>query len=292
MRARAALACALVLAWTAVAHAGPTGFETVDAESAAVTPAGAATAAPSLALPAAPVLQAPQGHGALAATGPVPAPVAKSASPSLGGDRARILLRSLTVPGWGEASIGRRGSATVFLTAEVAIWASFTSFRIQEQLRRDSYQQTAQLFAGIDLTRRDEEFKRIVGSYLSSDEYNQFVVARDAANLYLDPDHPDYAGYHAYIDAHSLKGADTWNWDSVDHILRYRGQRKDAQRAALRANTALAFAVVNRLISAVHASRLHSMDTKAADARSWNLEVAPAPGDDAMAFRVGVRTRF
>jgi hypothetical protein len=287
MSARAAFACALTLAWAGAAHAGATGFEILAADSATAAP-GAAPANPSLALPAAPVLQ-PAPGGALAPATPVPAPVA-NATPGLGGDRARILLRSLTVPGWGEASLGHRGSATVFMTAEIAIWASFTSFRIQEQLRTDSYEQTAQLFAGIDLTRRDEEFRRIVGSYLSSDEYNQFVVARDAANLYLDPDHPDYAGYHAYIAAHELKGADTWNWDSVDHILRYRGQRKNAQRAALRANTALAFAVVNRLLSAVHASRLHSMDVKAG--RSWNLEVAPAPGDDAMAFRVGVRTRF
>jgi len=289
MRASAALACALALAWAGAAHAGATGFEILAADSATAAP-DTAHANPSLALPAAPVL-APRGNGALAPTTPVPATVA-GGTQGLGGDRARILLRSLTVPGWGEASLGRRGSATVFMTAEIAIWASFTSFRIQEQLRKDSYEQTAQLFAGIDLARRDEEFRRIVGSYLSSDEYNQFVVARDAANLYLDPDHPDYDGYHAYIAAHELKGADTWNWDSVDHILRYRGQRKNAQRAALRANTALAFAVVNRLISAVHASRLHGMSAKAESARSWNLEVAPAPGDDAMAFRVGVRTRF
>lgn len=287
MRTRMAAAGVLALAWAGIAHAGATGFEALARDS-AETNSGAA---PSLALPAAPVLQAPPGGGALAPTAPVPAKVAQASQPALGGDRARILLRSLTVPGWGQASLGHRGSATVFMTAEIAVWASFTSFRIQEQLRRDSYEQTAQLFAGIDLTHRDEEFRRIVGSYLSSDEYNQFVVARDAANLYLDPDHPDYAGYHAYIAAHELKGADTWNWESVDQLLRYRGQRKNAQRAALRANTALAFAVVNRLISAVHASRLHGMYTKE-QTRSWNLEVTPAPGDDAMAFRVGLHTRF
>src|SRR5262249_30993206 len=35
--------------------------------------------------------------------------------PRLGAERASILLRSLTVPGWGQASVGHRGAAKVFL---------------------------------------------------------------------------------------------------------------------------------------------------------------------------------
>ncbi len=200
-------------------------------------------------------------------------------------DRARILLRSLTLPGWGQATLGRRTSAWVFGLAEIGIWTSFTAFKVQEQLRRESYEKTAMLFAGVNLDGRDDEFRRIVGSYLSSDEYNQLVVFRDAANQFYD----DPAAYRQYIAEHSIGGANSWSWASVDDLLRYRSQRQREQRAANRANTALALAIGNRILSAIHAARFaHSTPP---EQRSWQIEYAPTgdrPGD----FRVGVRTRF
>ncbi len=199
-------------------------------------------------------------------------------------ERARLLLRSLTVPGWGQATAGRRTSATVFGLAEVGVWTSFTAFRIQSQLRRDTYERTASLFAGVSLGGRDEEFRRTIGSYLSSDEYNQLVVFRDAANLY----YSDPVAYRQYIATHSIGGRDAWSWDSESSLLRYREQRKDAQRAAIRANTALACAVVNRLLSMVHAARIPTH----APAHSWNFELTPGDGSDALACRMGVRARF
>ncbi len=209
----------------------------------------------------------------------------KSSLPMLSAERARILLRSLTVPGWGQATLGRRRAAGAFLIAETGVWASFTAFKIQEQMRRESSERTARLVAGIDLDGRDEEYRRIVGSYLSSEDYNRYVVFRDAAELYYDRP----AEYQAYIAAHVLRGRDTWAWPSIESILRYRGQRKDSQRAAQRANTALAVAVGNRLVSAIHAARLAGRPVKP---RAWNLEVSPVGGNDATAFHFGVRTRF
>lgn len=209
----------------------------------------------------------------------------------LGPERARILLRSLAVPGWGQATLGRRTSAAVFATAELGIWATFASFRIQEQMRREAYRQTALLGAGIDLKGRDEEFRRIVGAFSSSDEYNLYVVARDAANLYLsDPYAPDMAGYRAYIAKYSLHGTDAWSWSSADAFLRYGAQRKDAHRAAIRANTMLGVAIANRLLSAVHAAR--AAGQAPSPANSWRFEVTPAPGDDATAFRAALTTSF
>ena len=213
---------------------------------------------------------------------------AGGAAPMIGlsPERARLLLRSLTVPGWAQATGGRRTAAAAFGLAELSIWTSFTAFRIQSQLRRDSYERTARLFAGVDLHGRDEEFRRIIGSYLSSDEYNQLVVYREAANLY----YSDPAAYRAYIAQHSIGGTDAWSWDSDGSLLRYRAQRKDAQRAAIRANTALACAVVNRLLSMIHAARVPAHP--AAAPRSWNFEVTPAPDGDALACRMGVRASF
>ena len=201
--------------------------------------------------------------------------------------RAQILLRSLTVPGWGQATLGRRTSATVFALLEAGIWGTYAGFQVQDRLRTRSYERTARVTAGIDLSGRDEEFRRIVGSFISSDEYNLLVVARDAANLYYD----DPTQMEAYIDSLSLRGDNAWAWPDVESLLRYRAQRKDAQRAQQRANTVLAVAVANRLVSALHAARAAGRARPPAEPTGWRLEVAPDPRDWT-AFRLGVRTRF
>ena len=209
-------------------------------------------------------------------------------------ERAQMLLRSLTIPGWGQASVGRKRSAALFGLTETGIWASFTAFRIQNQLRREASERTARLLAGIELNGRDEDFRRTVGAFLSSDQYNQLVVYRDAANIFLsDPAHYDPQKYREYIAAHELKGADSWAWQDLQSLLRYRGQRKDAHRAVLHANGALALAIINRLVSAFHAARVADSQPEAANPKhSWNLEAVPSDPADATAFRIGVRTRF
>jgi hypothetical protein len=209
----------------------------------------------------------------------------RSGLPMLSPQRAQILLRSLTVPGWGQATLGHNGAAKVFILVETGIWASFVAFHIQEAMRTDSYELAARLNAGIDLSGRDEEFRRIVGGFLSSDDYNRLVVYRDAANLYYE----DPVKYREYIAEHELKGADTWHWSSVDALLQYRSQRKNAQQAAQRANTAVALAIANRLVSALHAARIAGRPAKP---HSWNFEVVPGGDDAPLALRCGVRTRF
>jgi len=147
------------------------------------------------------------------------------------------------------------------------------------------------LGAGIDLRGRDEEYRRIVGSFASSDEYNLYVVSRDAANLYLqDLSNPNMDAYRAYIEENSLRGADAWNWNSRTSFERYGAQRKDAHRAEIRANSALGLAIVNRLVSALHAARAAGKPQPAGHA--WRLEVTPAPGDDATAFRAALSASF
>lgn len=210
---------------------------------------------------------------------------------ALGPERARILLRSLAMPGWGQATLGRRTSAKVFAAADLGLWATFASFRIQEQMRRESFRQTALLGAGIDVKGRDEEFRRIVGAFVSSEEYNLYVVTRDAANLYLgDLSNPDLAGYRAYIEKHSLRGSDAWTWGDLNAFLRYGAQRKDAHRAAIRANNMLGLAIANRIVSALHAAR--SAGQSRPPAHSWRFEVTPGPGDDATAYRAALSTSF
>jgi hypothetical protein len=213
-------------------------------------------------------------------------PEAADPDAGLGPERAAVLLRSLTVPGWGQATLGHKGSAKAFAIVEAAIWTSFVAFRIQESMRTDTYLRTAQLSAGIDLHDDDDEFRSIVGSYSSSDEYNLLVVSRDAANLYLsDPNNPDMEGYRAYIEQHSLKGDQAWRWTDEQSFLKYGDQRQFAQKAGLRANTALGLAIANRLVSALHAARLAGRPHE--QAQGWRLELEPGlaePGRFRAAF--------
>ena len=205
--------------------------------------------------------------------------------PVLGAERAQIILRSLTVPGWGQAQMGHRTAAMVFGLVEAGIWTSFVAFRVQQEMRVESYESTALLYAGVDLTGRDEEYRRIVGYYPSSDEYNRLVVRRDAANLYYD--NPD--AYWAYIAENELKGDDAWAWDSEQSYLRYQEQRKLTNKAGLRANAMLGLAIANRLVSALHAARYAGGPP--ASPRSWNLQFGPRPSD-LETMDVGVRVRF
>ncbi len=255
----------------------------IEAPSAFAAPAAAASASPLALAPPGPesaMLGLRRGGAAPRARG------SAHARPVLDAARARILLQSLTVPGWGQATLGARRSATVFALAEASVWASFTAFRIQQHFRIESSERTAALFAGIRLEGRDDEFHRIVGGFISSEEYNRLVVFRDAANLYYD----DPVAYRAYIAAHQLTGSDAWAWDSEGSFNRYRAQRQDAQRAARRANTALALAIANRLLSALHAARIAGRPAPAA--QGWNIECVPVDPNDPSAFHLGVRTRF
>lgn len=286
MRHLLALPAALVLACLATSPAaGTTGFEPGATPSLFVT--GAPSSAPTSLELAFRVPGLPHRGARRKQDGASPDPTVFSAQ------RAAVILRSLTVPGWGQATMGRRHAAGFFATAELGIWTAFTSFRVQEKLRTDTYVSTARLFAGIDLSGRDEEYRRLVGAFSSSDEYNQRVVAYDAANLFLQNVYnPDMAGYRAYVDAHSLKGNDAWSWNDYASFKRYGDERKQAQRAAMRANTALAIAVANRIASALHAARVAGHVRPATEHTSWNVGFAPGDPAERVLFRSGVSVRF
>jgi hypothetical protein len=182
--------------------------------------------------------------------------------------------------------MGKTRAAALFGFIETGIWAGFVTFRIQETMRQGSYLNTAQLFAGIDLSGKDEEFRRTVGEFASSEEYNRLVVYRDAANLYYN----DPVKYREYIAQHQISGSDAWAWDSYESFQRYAEERKQTRRAGLRANSMLGLAIANRLVSAIHAAR-HAGAPPPSGAHSWRIECGPAP-DDLAAMRVGVSLRY
>ena len=199
----------------------------------------------------------------------VPAPTSKipaSATPS----PATAALRSLILPGWGQLATGHDTQAAIFGGLELATWVTYATFERQGALRRDSYFDTAQLFAGIDLGAAPESYRKLVGQYRSSDVYNQYVVLREANYFYEDP-----TERAQYIASRSIPASDAWNWgDNYDAFLRYGAERRSSEQAYKNGQYTLGFAIINRMVSAVMAARA-AAELKKRDAA---LEGDAAPG--------------
>jgi hypothetical protein len=168
------------------------------------------------------------------------------------GGRPGDIGRSLVLPGWGQWQQDYRGLALGFFAVEAAIWTTFFVSVGQGHQRRDSYEQTALLFADIDLRSQDEDFRKLVGQYISSEEYNRLVVMREAASLYLG----NPSAYWQYIDENSLEGDQSWAWSSESKFFQYGSERRSSEQAFQRAEYAVAAAVVNRLLSGLAAWRM------------------------------------
>jgi hypothetical protein len=207
-------------------------------------PAAAPVLAPSvLALP---------GARADAVLAMAPAAEAPEAQTSAGQGVSGGALRSLAVPGWGQVYQGHRDLGMAFGAVEAALITTLFVSIGQGHLRRGASEDTAELFAGIDLTARDDSYRRRVSDYRSSDEYNRLVVYRDAAALY----YGDFENYNSYIEANSLTGDEAWSWESDESWGAYRQERRDSESAFQRARFAAAGMVVNRVASAITAAAM------------------------------------
>jgi len=192
--------------------------------------------------------------------------------------------KSLLIPGWGQLATGHRTQAAVFAGLEFGTWVAFGTFERRGALRRDSYFQTAELFAGIDLAGKSDAYRRYVGQFQSSDVYNQYVILRQAAYFY-----PDSAARAQYIATYSIPPANAWSWTSFDAFQTYRAQRRSSEQAFQHARFMLGFAVVNRIASSLAAARqaaalrnpAHASRLDAAPGHpvaSLGVDLAPGPG--------------
>jgi hypothetical protein len=214
---------------------------------AAAAPAAATTALAPSAF-ALPVAGADAAVAAAGAAGSGAEPAGEAAA----GGVAAGAWRSLVVPGWGQVYQGHRDLGLAFGTLEAALITTLFVSVGQGHLRRGASEETAALFAGIDVAGRDDTYRRRVSDYHSSDEYNRLVIYRDAAYLY----YGDPVKYDLYIQEHALTGEDAWVWESDEAWAAYRQQRRASESAFQRARFAVAGMVVNRVASAITAAAM------------------------------------
>ncbi|MBD3367301.1 MAG: hypothetical protein GF405_03865 [Candidatus Eisenbacteria bacterium] len=184
------------------------------------------------------------------------------------------VLLSLAVPGWGEIYAGHPERGRLFMAAEAGIWIGYASFRIQEDLRIDDYQDYAQSTLGVPDGAGDAYYADI-GDYLQSEgqsSYNE-DIRREARSLYPD----DLEAQDAYLAANGYFGEEAWQWGSVDEIRHYRELRQAAGESDRRAFYMTGLAVLNRALSAIDSAWM---------ARRFNL------GEGGASARVSVSPTF
>ncbi|MBD3333955.1 MAG: hypothetical protein GF355_00385 [Candidatus Eisenbacteria bacterium] len=165
--------------------------------------------------------------------------------------RLKAIAASLLIPGWGQKLTGHKGRAQVFAGAELGIWTAFAVFQVQGHLRKDSYIEQAEVFAGVrDAGDGDDDYYRLLEQYPSTREYMR-DVRRDARARFLD----DLEARKAYVAAHQIPASRSWEWYSESARLSYRDKRTDSRRAYQRSSYMIGVAIVNRLISAIDAAR-------------------------------------
>lgn len=168
----------------------------------------------------------------------------------LGADKGTV-LRSIVLPGWGQAHAGHSTRGAIFMGLEASIWTGVGVSYLQGIFNRDDYRNLAMERAGIDVSSRDRDFQNDVGNFSSSSEYNDYI--RSLARYYY-PDDPE--AQQNYFDNHSRYGSDGWSWSSADARDDYDDALRISREWFRRTVYVAAFAIVNRAVSAIDASLL------------------------------------
>jgi hypothetical protein len=160
------------------------------------------------------------------------------------GRKVKSGLLSFILPGAGQYYNGERTKAYVFAGVEAAIWVSYLAFNSQGSNRTNTYQDYANIYAGVN-GEHVERYWQAVGRYMDSDAYNE-SVRREARALGETP-------------AGLVEPTDSWQWRNTVHLDTYQDLRANANRAYDRRDFMILFAILNRAVSVYDAVR-HNVD--------------------------------
>jgi hypothetical protein len=192
----------------------------------------------------------------------------------------KAALMSALVPGLGEYYTGHRRRALISGTLEAAIWTSFITFKVQEDLRGDRAIDYAVAFAGARPD-GDDDYYKAVGQFLRSDgpgQWNEFVRrrARDTGEIV----------------GREYGSGEGWAWSSLDRFIDYRGLRKDELTARDHARNALAVAIANRIVSMVSVVQAVRADAQRDEEQGLGLKLELGTTPAQQLARVGLWDRF
>ena len=179
-----------------------------------------------------------------------------TASKLPGKSRWKAAGLSLLLPGLGEVYAGAGTRAKLLLIGEGMAWASFAGFRVYGAWRATDFRVFAAEHADVTLIGQKDTFFRDIGAYSGSDAYNFEQQLSQGA------------------DAPTYTGSNSWAWDSDASRKGYLTLRRSSRRAQARSVYVVGFALINRLISAIDASKVVGRVT-GEPSSSFNLYLPP-----------------
>jgi len=208
--------------------------------------------------------------------------------PSGGKKLVHAIWRNLLLPGWGQRYLEAPGRGWVFMSGEAATWGTWGTFKTQEWLRRRSYTEMAEVFAGVAGDHGNEYWK-IVGQYRNWLDYNEWLRFQARREYGFGTD-----DYYAYIAANEIAAGNSWDWNSESRREDYAMKRKASLNAERRATYTLYALLVNRVISLVDVWRLHRLrgDLEQRLEEQGSLGLGAAPTEVGVSWRLGWYRRF
>ena len=200
-----------------------------------------------------------------------------------GKSMGKALVLSLVLPGAGQHYLGHHARARTMYVTEAGVWTAFAYFRVQGNNRKDSYEEIAERFAGVE-GEQDEDYYKALSYYVSSDEYN-IDVMREARFRYP----YDREKQLEYFEANGFFGDDMWEWDSLDRQRDFRNTRTASKESYRRAVLTTGFAVLSRVVSMVDIYLSFKLDESRDRASRPQLRV---DSDRDEGFRVYLSTPF
>lgn len=145
---------------------------------------------------------------------------------------------SLILPGMGELYAGGFSSGKYFLIADGALWLTYTGVELYGNALRDDARAYAIAQAGINPADKDDQFYVDIGNFLTLQEYNEKQLRdREPERLYSAAE-----GYQ-------------WSWTTDAARATYRDQRIASEEAYNARKFIVAGLIINRIASAINATR-------------------------------------
>ncbi|MBU8921522.1 MAG: hypothetical protein KOO63_06860 [Bacteroidales bacterium] len=161
---------------------------------------------------------------------------------------------SFLLPGLGQHRMGNDLRAKVYFGLEGVGWVAAGAFFYQSLVRRDEYEEYADVYAGLNGSGYGESYYETISNYISNDGpggYNEYVL-REARNLY----YPDKAAMDDYYEENVITGDMSWRWETDKAYYNYRELFAGSDTSRRRAVYALFFIVGLRVVSMVDALKL------------------------------------
>jgi len=188
------------------------------------------------------------------------------------------MLLSFAVPGWGEFYTGHDGRGRAFMAAEGAIWVGYVSYRLQEDMRVEDYEEYVSVHLGVD-EGADHSYYEDLADYIRSEGANSYNedIRSEARSLFPD----DLEAQERYFQQNAYSGDDMWDWGARARLEEYRELRHDASVSSRNAFYMTGLAVLNRALSGIDAAWMARRSNAGHDgAPPARLSIAPIPEEN------------